>query len=141
MYAGTIKFANLSTVSVCLPVHTETQKKRTHTQATPKTQANTCPVMIENHSFVLKEGNTIAHTSRYSLHLRHALESVGRHRRDTLKRKTQVAALRGAGARAHERRTGVVAAEGAPAKGFCPWTETIPWALGREEMSSRCLGL
>ncbi len=39
-------FANLSTVSVCLPVHTVT-KNNTHTQPTPKTQAHTCPVMIE----------------------------------------------------------------------------------------------
>jgi hypothetical protein len=36
-------FANLSTVSVCLPVHTVTPKHthtHTHTQATQKTQAN-----------------------------------------------------------------------------------------------------
>jgi hypothetical protein len=37
-------FANLSTVSVCLPV-------QTHTQATLKTQAHTCQVMIENQHF------------------------------------------------------------------------------------------
>jgi hypothetical protein len=63
---------------------------------------------------------TQAHTSWYSRHFCHILESVGRHRRDTLRRKKQITALRGAGARAHERRTGVVAAEGAAAKGFCP---------------------
>jgi hypothetical protein len=40
-------FANLSTVSVSLPVHTVTHKKRTHTQAALKTQAKTCQVMIE----------------------------------------------------------------------------------------------
>ncbi len=34
--------------------------------------------------------------------------------------KNKVTALRGAGARAHERRTGVVAAEAAAAKGHCP---------------------
>jgi hypothetical protein len=80
--------------------------------------------MIENASVVLKGGNTIAHpqahTSWYSRHLCHILESVGRHRRDTLKRKIQGTVFRGTGARAHERRTGVVAAEGATAKGFCP---------------------
>ena len=63
---------------------------------------------------------TQAHTSRYSLHLRHALESVGLHRRYTLARKDQVTTLRGAGACAHERRTGVVATEGAVSKVHCP---------------------
>jgi hypothetical protein len=63
---------------------------------------------------------TQVHTSRYSRHLCHILESVGRHRRDTLRRKIQVTTLRGAGARAHERRTSVVAAEVAAAKGHCP---------------------
>ncbi len=43
-------FANLSTVSVCLPVHTVTHT-HTHTQATLKTQANTCQEMIENQHF------------------------------------------------------------------------------------------
>jgi hypothetical protein len=78
--------------------------------------------MIENTSFVLQGGNTITHphTSRYSLHLRHALESVGLHRRYTLEMKKQVTTLRGAGACAHERRTGVVAAEGAVSKVHCP---------------------
>jgi hypothetical protein len=41
-------FANLSTVSMCLLVHTVTH---THTQATLKTQANTCQVLIENQHF------------------------------------------------------------------------------------------
>jgi hypothetical protein len=63
---------------------------------------------------------TQAHESWYSRHLCHILESVGRHRRDTLVIKHQVTALRGAGARAHQRRTGVVAAESAAAKGHCP---------------------
>jgi hypothetical protein len=63
---------------------------------------------------------TQAHTSRYSLHLRHALESVGRHRRYAPPRKFQCTSFRGAGACADERRTGVVAAEAAAAKGHCP---------------------
>jgi hypothetical protein len=63
---------------------------------------------------------TQAHTSGYSRHPCHILESVGRHRRDTLRRKIQGIVFRGAGARAHELRTAVVAAEGAAAKGFCP---------------------
>jgi hypothetical protein len=84
---------------------------------------------------------TEAHTSWYSRHLCHILESVGRHQRDTHAgpdthiRKTQKTTLRGAGARAHERRTGVVAAEGAVAKGYCPCL-----GLDRQEMP-RCLGL
>jgi hypothetical protein len=44
--------------------------------------------------------------------------------------------LRGAGACADERRTGVVAAEAAAAKDHCPWL-----GLRRQEMPSRCLGL
>jgi hypothetical protein len=45
-------FLNLSTASVCLPVHTVTQTHtHTHTHATLKTQANTCQVMIENQNF------------------------------------------------------------------------------------------
>ena len=60
------------------------------------------------------------HTSRYSRHLCHALESVGWHRRYKLSLEIQRTTLRGAGACAHERRTGVVAAEGAAAKGHCP---------------------
>jgi hypothetical protein len=47
-------FANLSILSVCLPVHTRSPwHKHTHTQtqATLKTQANTCHVMIENQHF------------------------------------------------------------------------------------------
>ncbi len=63
---------------------------------------------------------TQAHTSRYSRHLRHALESVGLHRRYSLARKIQVTTFRGAGACANERRTGVVAAEAAVARGHCP---------------------
>ena len=79
--------------------------------------------MIENAAFVLKEGHTTptqAHKSRYSRHLRHALESVGLHRRYTLALKIQCTTLRGARACAHERRTGVVAAEAAAAKEHCP---------------------
>jgi hypothetical protein len=38
-------FANLSTVSVCLPVHTVRQT-HTHTQASLKSQANTCQVRM-----------------------------------------------------------------------------------------------
>ncbi len=80
--------------------------------------------MTDNLSFVLKEGNTLAptqaHKSRYSRRLQHAFESVGLHRRYSLKRKIQCTTLRGAGACAHERRTGVVAAEGAAAKCHCP---------------------
>ena len=67
-----------------------------------------------------KRTPTQAHTSRYSLHLRHVLESVGRNRRYTLGVKIQCATLRGAGACAHQRRTGVVAAKGAATKGCCP---------------------
>ena len=64
---------------------------------------------------------TLAHTSRYSRHLLHVLESVGLHRRYTLRRKIQMRWFLGAGAScAHERRTGVVAAEGAVSKGHCP---------------------
>ena len=63
---------------------------------------------------------TQAHTSRYSRHLRHALESAGLHRRYKLALEIQRTILRGAGAGAHERRTDVVAAEGAAAKGHCP---------------------
>ena len=84
--------------------------------------------MSSNHrkSFICTEGGkhnrtpTQAHTSRYSRHLRHALESVGLHRSDILRCKIQVTSLHGAGACAHERRTGVVAAEAAAAKGGCP---------------------
>ena len=92
--------------------------------------------------FICTEGGkhnrtpTQAHTSRYSRHLRHALESVGLHRRYTLVRKLQVATFRGAGACPHERRIGVVATEGAAAKGHGPRL-----GLGRQEMLSRCLGL
>ena len=58
----------------------------------------------------------------YSRHLRHALEGIGRrHRCDTPIVKIQYTVLRGARACAHERRTGVVAAEAAAAtKGHCP---------------------
>ena len=79
---------------------------------------------------------TQAHTSRYSLHLRHVLESVGLHRRYALRRKNQAPSFRGAGACADERRTGVVAAEAATAKGHCPRL-----GLDRQEMLSRCFGL
>jgi hypothetical protein len=78
---------------------------------------------------------TQAHTSRYSLHLRHALESVGLHRRYSPAQKIQCASLRGAGACADERRTGVVAAGAVATKGHSPW-----FGLGRqEEMLPRCL--
>jgi hypothetical protein len=63
---------------------------------------------------------TQAHTSRYSRHLRHALENVGRHRRYFFRRKFQCTSLRGAGACVDERRTGVVAAEAAAAKDHRP---------------------
>ncbi len=57
----------------------------------------------------------------YSRHLRHALEGIGRrHRRDTPIVQIQYTILRGARACAHERRTGVVAAEAAAAKKHCP---------------------
>jgi hypothetical protein len=72
---------------------------------------------------------TPTHTSRYSLHLRHAFENVWLHRSYTPALKKKVTTLRGAGACAHERRTGVVAAEGAAAKGLCPWL-----GLDRQEM-------
>jgi hypothetical protein len=79
-------------------------------------------------SFICFEGGkhnrtpTQAHTARYSLHLRHALESVGLHRRYSLALQIQCTSLRGAGAchGADERRTGVVAAEAAAAEGHCP---------------------
>jgi hypothetical protein len=103
-------FANSSTVSVCQPVH-----------------AHPCVFPLQ-YEFALKgETQSHTHTSTHimvlsdSPHLCHILESVGRHRRDTLRRKMQETTFRGAGARAHERRTGIVAAEGAVAKGFCPW--------------------
>jgi hypothetical protein len=116
-------FAHLSTVSVCLPVHTVTQEHtHTHTSNTKSTYMSS----NDRKSFICTEGGkhnrtpTQAHTSRYSRHLRHALENVGLHRRYALRRKIQVTSLRGAGACADERRTGVVAAEGAAAKGHCP---------------------
>jgi hypothetical protein len=76
-------------------------------------------------SFIFTEGGrhnptpTQAHKSRYSRHL-HAFESVGLHRRYSLALKLQCTTLGGAGPCADERRTGVVAAEGAAAKGHCP---------------------
>ena len=91
-------------------------------------------------SFICTEGGkhnrtpTQAHTSRYSLHLRHVMESVGLHRRYSLRRKIQLTTLRGAGACAHERRTGVVAAEGAVAKGHCP---RLGLDAGRQNPASR----
>jgi hypothetical protein len=111
-------------VCVYIPVHTVTQKQQTHTTNTK----NTGKYMSSNDrkSFICTEGGkhnrtpTQAHTSRYSLHLRHALESVGLHRRYALRRKNQALSSRGAGACADERRTGVVAAEAAAAKGHCP---------------------
>ena len=81
---------------------------------------------IDGKSFICTEGRkhngtpAHPHTSRYSRHLWHALESVGRHRRYKPALEIQRTTLRGAGACAHERRTGVVAAEGAAAKGHCP---------------------
>jgi hypothetical protein len=63
---------------------------------------------------------TQAHTSRYSLHPRHVLKSIGLHRRYILSLKIQATSLRGAGACADERRTGVVAAEAAVSKVHCP---------------------
>ena len=77
---------------------------------------------------------TQAHTSRYSRHLRHVLESVGLHRRYSLRRKIQRSSLCGAGACAHERHTGVVAAEGAVAKGHRP---RLGLDAGRPKTASR----
>jgi hypothetical protein len=77
-------------------------------------------------SFICTEGGkhnrtpTQAQTSRYSRHPRHVLKSVGLHRRYYLVVKIQCTSLRGAGACADERRTGVVAAEAAVSKGHCP---------------------
>ena len=91
-------------------------------------------------SFICTEGGkhnltpTKAHTSRYSRHLWHVLESVGLHRRYTLALKIQRTTLRGAGACADERRTGVVAAEGAVAKGHCPRSGLD---AGRQKPASR----
>jgi hypothetical protein len=61
-------FANLSTVSVCLPVHTMTHT-HTHTQATQKTQANTWQVMIENqhcHSTTVSQYSATKNTQTHS---------------------------------------------------------------------------
>ncbi len=137
-------FANLSTVSVCPPVHTVTQTDtHTHTQTTLKTHANTCQVLIENTSFEMNREDTIhnhrptqVNVSRYARNIWHSVESVGLHRRYTLRPKIQCTTVRGAGACAHERRTGVVAAEGAVAKGGCPCLR-----LRRQATLSRCLGL
>jgi hypothetical protein len=91
-------------------------------------------------SFICTEGGkhnrtpTQAHTSRYSLYLRHVLESVGLHRRYSLRRKIQRTSLCGAGACADERRTAVVAAEGAVAKGHCP---RLGLDAGRQKPASR----
>ncbi len=134
--AGTIS-ANVSAVSVCLPVHTDT-KSHTHTNNTKKTGEYMSS--SDRKSFICTEGGkhnrtpTQAHTSRYSLHLRHVMESVGLHRRYSLGRKIQRTTLRGAGACAHERRTGVVAAEGAAAKGHCP---CLGLDAGRQKSASR----
>jgi hypothetical protein len=131
-------FANPSTVSVCLSVHVRACVF--HLQY--EFALNGGNAMAHSHSVRIRaewgkhnRTPTQAHTSWYSRHLCHILESVGRHRRDTLRRKTQCTSLRGTGARAHERRTGVVAAEGAVPKGHCPCL-----GLGRQEMP-RCLGL
>ncbi len=91
-------------------------------------------------SFICTEGGkhnrtpTQAYTTRYSRHLRHVLESVGLHQRYSLRRKIQRSSLCGAGACAHERRTGVVAAEGAVAKGHCP---RLGLDAGRQKPASR----
>jgi hypothetical protein len=62
-------FANLSTASVCLPVHTVTQTNtRTHKQATPKTQANTRQVMIGNqhlHSSTVSQYSATTNTQTH----------------------------------------------------------------------------
>jgi hypothetical protein len=100
-------FANPSTVSVCLSVHVRPCVSPRHVEyRTEGGKHNRTPTQV--------------HTSWYSRHLYHILESVGRHRRDILRRKIQGTAFRGAGACAHERRTGVVAGKGAAAKGHCP---------------------
>ncbi len=70
-------FANLWTVSVCLPVHTVTQK-HTHTQATRKTQANACQVMIEHLHF---QSNTVlCKLPRATRTLTKAMKALQKHR-------------------------------------------------------------
>ncbi len=118
--------ATPSTVSACLPVH-----------------VRPCVSPLQYEFVLVLKGETQshthkAHTSWYSRHLCHILEGVGRHQRDTLIPKKQCTTLRGAGACAHERRTGVVAAKGAAAKGHCPLGPFL--GLGRQEMPG-CLGL
>jgi hypothetical protein len=98
-------FANPSTVSVCLSVQ----------------YVRVFSIRIRAEGGEHNPTPTQAHTSWYSRHFCHSLESVGRNRRDTLRLKRQETTFRGAGARAHERRTGVVTAEGAAAKDYCPW--------------------
>ncbi len=58
-------FANLSTVSVCLPVHTVTQEHIHKHKQHKKRQANTCQVMIENqhlHSSTVSQYSTTKNT-------------------------------------------------------------------------------
>ena len=60
-------FANLSTVSVCLPVHTVTQKNtNTHKQQPQKTSKYMSSNERENPSFVLNGGNTITHPPKHT---------------------------------------------------------------------------
>ena len=114
----------------------------THTHTHTSNTKNTGQYMSssDRKSFIRTEGGkhnripTQAYTSRYSRHLRHVLESVGLHRHYSLRRKIQRSSLCGAGARAHERRTGVVAAEGAAAKGHCP---RLGLDTGRQKSASR----
>jgi hypothetical protein len=125
--AGTISLISLYCVCLSAGAHRDTNT-HTHTHTHTGNTKNTVKYMSSNDgkSFIRTEGGTHnrtptqAHTSRYSLHLRHALESVGLHRRYELERKIQATSLRGAGACADERRTGVVAAEAAAAKAHCP---------------------
>jgi hypothetical protein len=120
--AGTISQISLLCLFVCrCPCH-----KHTHTQTSSTKNTGTYMSCNDRKSFICtgrRKHNrtpTQAHTARYSLHLRHALESVGLHRRYSLRRKIHEISLRGAGACADERCTGVVAAEAAAAEGHCP---------------------
>ncbi len=86
-------FPNLSTVSVCLPVHTVTQT-HTHTQATLKTQANTCQEMIENqhsHSSTVSQyatTNTHTHPREYGQCIHTQTRKYSHRFRQTVRRRT-----------------------------------------------------
>ncbi len=68
----TISLISLLGLSVCQCTPT---LEHTHTQAALKTQANTCQVVIENPSFVLKGGNTIAHPHQHKHRGTHSISS------------------------------------------------------------------